>query len=383
MARAPSIVVLSREPWDDDAFRRNQLLVSALLAGRPGVRVLFVEPPTPVLHDLGALRAPTPALRGCDDIAGLTILRPVAWRADRLSAYLSPRYGRSIRAAARGLGFDRPVLWVNDPALAPFAVRTGWPVLYDATGDWPRADQRASQRRRASLDDGMLMRGADAVVVSSQSLAASRGARRDVVVVPSGVDAEHFARPQPRPRDLGEPPVAVHAGVLHDDRFDVALSCAVADELPEVTFTHVGPVWLRPDSRAELESRSNIRLLGPRPYSVLPAYLQHANAVVVPHVVSSFTESLDPINANQCLATGTPTVATPVAGFRDLGPPVRVAEPSRFSGAVAAALEDVRVNPAGDLWSWADAADAFGKVIDSLGRFGRPSGRYIGYARHA
>ena len=53
----------------------------------------------------------------------------------------------------------------------------------------------------------------------------------------------------------------------------------------------------------------------------MPGYLQHADVVIVPHVVSPFTESLDPIKAYECLAVGRPTVATPVPGFRELGDP--------------------------------------------------------------
>ncbi len=53
------------------------------------------------------------------------------------------------------------------------------------------------------------------------------------------------------------------------------------------------------------------------PTADVPAYLQHADVVIVPHLVSPFTESLDPIKAHECLAIDTPTVATPVPGFRE------------------------------------------------------------------
>ena len=64
---------------------------------------------------------------------------------------------------------------------------------------------------------------------------------------------------------------------------------------------------------------ANVHLLGPVPYDQVPAFLQHADVVIIPHLVNPFTESLDPIKAYECLAAGRPTVATPVAGFRDLG----------------------------------------------------------------
>ena len=83
-----------------------------------------------------------------------------------------------------------------------------------------------------------------------------------------------------------------------------------------------------------------MHLLGPVPYETVPAFLQHADVVIVPHHVNAFTESLDPIKAYECVAAGRPTVATPVAGFRQLGPPVRTAEGDGFVAAVSAALAE-------------------------------------------
>jgi hypothetical protein len=110
-----------------------------------------------------------------------------------------------------------------------------------------------------------------------------------------------------------------------------------------------------------------VSLLGPRRYAEVPAYLQHADVVIVPHVVSPFTESLDPIKAYECLAIDRPTVATPVAGFREHAGEMRIAERSSFPGAVADAL----ASPAGvaragaDVPSWELRSREF---EDALGR---------------
>ncbi len=100
----------------------------------------------------------------------------------------------------------------------------------------------------------------------------------------------------------------------------------------------VGPDSLPAEVTERLEAVDNIYLLGPRPYDQIPAFLQHADVVIIPHQVNPFTESLDPIKAYECVAVGRPTVSTPVAGFRDLGPPVVVAEREAFVAAVSASL---------------------------------------------
>ena len=54
-------------------------------------------------------------------------------------------------------------------------------------------------------------------------------------------------------------------------------------------------------------------------HTTVPAYLKNADVLVVPHVVTGFTDSLDPIKVYEYLAAGLPVVSTPVAGFREIG----------------------------------------------------------------
>jgi teichuronic acid biosynthesis glycosyltransferase TuaH len=369
MTDVRELVILSLEPWDD-VWRRNQLMVQALINDSVDLRVLFVEPPLVALRNLerGSLLRTASRSAG---VRGVTALHTVQWIPDRLRPFIPPVFGRSVHSAVRTLGFRDPVLWVNDHSRARFAIRSGWRIVYDITDDWLLVDAPATKRRRAQMDDELLLRSADAVVVCSPALAASRGTHREVVLIPNGVDRELFATPQARPADLPAGPVAVYVGSLHEDRLDIRLCGAMADELRDVNFAYVGPDYLRPETRRELVSRSNVWLLGPRPHKSVPAYLQHADVIVIPHVVSPFTESLDPIKARECLVVGTPTVATPVAGFRDLGPPIRIAPAPEFAPALAETLlASRRVAPPTDVWTWMEASRAFGAVIESVSRSG-------------
>ncbi|MGO9875539.1 MAG: glycosyltransferase [Acidimicrobiia bacterium] len=363
MSELHQLIVLSLESWDD-VWRRNQLLVDALICDLPDLRVLFVEPPIAALRNLNGGHVPRPTRHTVPGLPGVTVLETVQWTPDRFRPYVPPRSASGVGRAARDLGLDKPVLWINNHSLANFALSSGWPVVYDVTDDWLLADTPSAKRRRARLDDDRLLRDADAVVVCSPALAASRGAHRDVVLIPNGVDAVHFKTPQARPEDLGTVPVAVYLGTLHEDRLDVRLCCELADELRDVTFVYVGPDCLSTASHAALTRRANVRLLGARPYGVVPAYLQHAQAIFIPHVVSPFTESLDPIKARECVAVGTPTVATPVAGFRGLGPPIRLATTDGFAASLREALQDhLRSTPAA-VWSWDRAAQKFREVLE-------------------
>jgi glycosyltransferase involved in cell wall biosynthesis len=159
--------------------------------------------------------------------------------------------------------------------------------------------------------------------------------------------------------------VALYVGTLHEDRLDVDLCRQVAEALPDVQLVLLGPNSLTLRSVESLSALANVHLPGARPYDSIPAYLQHADVIVIPHTITPFTESLDPIKAYECLAAGRPTVATSVAGFRQLGPPVVVASPETFAAEVRRALEAPPGAPAvpPEVPTWRHRAEAFSAVM--------------------
>jgi glycosyltransferase involved in cell wall biosynthesis len=205
---------------------------------------------------------------------------------------------------------------------------------------------------------------ADEVVVCSPALVASRGAAREVTLVANGVDSEHFRRPQARPHDLPPAPTAVYVGTLHASRLDVELVVELARSLPLLSIVLVGPEALPAVIRRRLAAEPNLHVLGPRPYADVPAYLQHANVVIMPHSVTPFTESLDPIKAYECVAVSTPTVATPVAGFRELSNYIRVVPRESFVKAVdIARAAPKRTDLVESISSWTERARAFELIL--------------------
>lgn len=361
------LVVCSLEEWDE-VWRRNQFFVDGLLRRHPELRVLYVEPPADPLHDLRRRRRlRAPRLRTLGEGGRLRAFRPLK----PLPRAGGPLADASLRlqtlTAAKLLGLLRPVLWLNDVTYAPLIDSTGWPTVYDVTDDWLLAPASAREHARLARLEELALADAAEVVVCSPALARSRGSAREVTLIPNAVDVEHFRRPAPRPFDLPPAPVAVYVGSLHNSRIDVDLVAELARAEPTLAVVLVGPDSFSHASRALLDGLANVHLLGARPYDDVPAYLQHADVLVVPHRVDAFTESLDPIKAYEALAVARPVVATPVAGFRDLGGPVTVAERGRFVDAVRTALA---AGPAPEsavsVPSWDERVEAFGAVLDRI-----------------
>jgi glycosyltransferase involved in cell wall biosynthesis len=367
------LVVMSLEAWDD-VWRRNQHLVAGLLQTDASLRVLFVEPPADPTHDLRSGRRPSFA-RGVHEVSDvapgrLFTVRPVKWLPRRFDPRADERLARAVIRAADSLGLRHPLLWINDPGAVALAERSGWPMLYDITDDWLSADRSPAERQRAAVNETRLLELAREVVVCSPELMRRKRAIRPVELIPNAVDVEAYRRPAPRPADLPDGPVALYLGTVHPDRIDVDLCEATARVLGSTgTLVLVGPNLLAPDQAARLQAAGAL-LLGPRPRHAVIGYLQHADVLVVPHVVTEFTDSLDPIKLYEYQAVGRPVVSTPVAGFREADDArITIAAGDAFAAAVAAAVPARSRFPAsadGTVTDWSDRVAAMAGVVKRL-----------------
>jgi len=348
------LVVISLERWDE-VWRRNQHLVSGLLQTDPALRVLFVEPPDDPLHAVQRRARPEfgHGLRAVAD--RLHTLRPVKWLPRRIDPRADDRIERAVIRAAARLGMTDPLLWINDPRADGLARRTGWATLYDLTDDWLAADRPAAELRRIADGEGWLLTNAAAVVACSAELARRKAPRRaGIAVIRNGVDTAAYRTPQPRPVDLPAGPVALYLGTLHRDRLDVDLCVRTAKALgaqgsePEGALVLVGPNALDDADTTALREAGAL-VLGARPREAVIGYLQHADVLLVPHVVTAFTESLDPIKLYEYQAVGHPVVSTPVAGFREAaGPRIRISAAEDFPDVVRETLAGAAPDPGAD-----------------------------------
>ena len=276
------------------------------------------------------------------------------------------------------------VLWLNPQDAVHMVGRMGESrVIYDITDDWTQFThftQRKALLERTMAEDAELCRRADAVIVCSRSLYESRKAlSRNIHLVPNGVDAAHYRcvlddhTPLPEACRNWCPPVFGYTGSIHADRVDVKLVEAMtvamtAKKLPG-TLVLIGPVMLPADDRKRLEATGRVIFTGPMAYRDLPQYMRAFDVCIVPHCMTAFVESLNPIKLWEYLAAGKPIVSTDVAGFRDYPQFVRIARTAEdFLAQCQAALaegtekSDLRRAEAGK-HSWHSRVDEIVAVI--------------------
>ena len=359
-----AFLCLYSEPWETPLRTSKHHLMRHF--ARTG-RVLYVEMPVhPAMALAGdgrlrhALRGATAGLREVgDNIFALSPVVPLPYhaRAPLFSGLWANRLNqrvalRSIRRALARLGMDRPVLWFYFPQGAvlldalPHAL-----ACYHVVDDYLAFS--GSPRSLAAIERVLLAR-ADLVIASSERLRELKGPLVPRMrLVRHGVDAASFCGVAPPPADVAglRRPVLGYFGALQ--KLDLDLCLAIARKRPEWSFVFVGPVTGPQGADvAALSAASNIRVLGPRPYEEIPAYLGAVDVAIMPFAMTPLTMAMSPIKVYEALAAGKPVVSTPIPELAHFGPLVRTAtDADGLVGAVEAALSEPAV--------WADRRQRF------------------------
>jgi teichuronic acid biosynthesis glycosyltransferase TuaH len=375
-----SLILISLEVWDD-IWRRNQFLAREF-ASR-GWDVSFVGPARDISYALrsgdfyrcfGGISTPK-------DITRIKASRPVKLAPESISL------GRRINASLL-TGHLRsryrlhqwktlPVIWVNDHnSFSAIQSLERSCLIYDITDDWTTFVQNKAARDRVVASDRWLCENSDAVIVCSERLYEAKKAMVSpdrLFLVPNGVDIEHYADCSKRSFDVYESrsnPVFGYTGSIHDQRLDVALVEAIARRMTTGVLRFIGPDMLEPSSRQRLLNTGRVELLGPIPYQDLPKAMQEMDAMIVPHLVTPFTESLNPLKLWEYLASGKPVVSTPVAGFRDYPQLIKLASSAdEFYQAMLKSLNEpmelaTQRQSAVAGHSWGARADQIEKIIE-------------------
>src|SRR5262245_35363994 len=200
--------------------------------------------------------------------------------------------GSFVARVARGLGFQRPLLWIHDLDAARVVERLDpWVSLYWVTDDHPTGPAfRAHRTNRVSAmraRERELLRSVDLVLTTAPQLRdAKAGFNPNSHCVPHGVDIDHFARAanletSPAP-SFGaiRGPIIGFVGQINE-RLDRELLTVVARAHPEWSIVFVGPVLRDLDVRL-LRALPNVHFLGPASLDRLPEFLKPMAACTVP-----------------------------------------------------------------------------------------------------
>lgn len=310
-----------------------------------------------------------PRLTWSDLSAGLRrlrdVARPPAAPADgpRIATPLlvpwpSSRVARAMNASQLGRLVQRHLaeapslpaqLWLFTPEVPEALDAARWERSVYCCVDEFSAFAGADAQLIAALERRTLA-GADVVIATSQPLFESRSAMHaNVHLVPHGVDFEHFAQAQRWPLADVPPdivqlrrPILGYFGLIAD-YVDLDLIARVALARPAWNFALLGDV--RTD-RAPVARLPNVRLLGRKSYSELPAYCAGFDAGIIPFRSGRLTHAVNPIKLREYLAAGLPVISSPMPAVEQYAPAVQVVRSAREFIAAVEQLAACRASPA-------------------------------------
>ena len=261
---------------------------------------------------------------------------------------------RSIRRLARP-----PILWIANVHRAHLMEQIPASLkIFDAIDDWESVSvyRQLGQRIRSGYDT--VMEHADIIYTVSTQLQKKfqeRSKTSHVRHLPNGVDPQLFRLP-------AEPPsvrqgtrknrrrVLTYVGVL-SERVDLDLIEKISRDWPQCSFQLIGPMSRAVEQRwTELQKIPNLEWKGLVHHSKIPDILRSSDVLLMPHMESSLSLSMDPLKMYEYLTTGLPIVSTPVPPTGEYDSLVHIGTGQRFSELIGVALDEVLRPDAEDLW---------------------------------
>lgn len=350
------ILYLSTLEWDHIWNRQHELASRFAAAGHP---VAWVEPlgireprwrddwPR-VVQRLRQVAGPRPAPRPTPPLLHLVAPLVLPLHGRRWARALNRRLlGAALGRALRWTG-PAPLIWTlyaTEMVLDIRAMLPGSPTIFDCTDEIALNHKGVARNYRET--ERALLAAADETIVTSQPLFAAKQphARSLHLIGPGANVAPFLAPPAALPADLAAlpaPRLLFFGGI--DERLDLRLLRALADARPDWQIVLIGP---RKTDLDTLLAAPNAHWLGPKAHEALPAYLAAADVLLIPYVQDAYTHFVFPTKIFECLASGRPTVATPLPDLRPLAPHVTLAEGrDGWLAAIEAALAPAAQSPA-------------------------------------
>ncbi|OGY92977.1 MAG: hypothetical protein A3B31_00370 [Candidatus Komeilibacteria bacterium RIFCSPLOWO2_01_FULL_53_11] len=231
--------------------------------------------------------------------------------------YKSPeRFMQRLKAVAERLELRDMVVWSFFPPAMKHTGSLGQRLtVFDAVDNWA---EHSSYRQFVPMlkeNYAYIKEKADIIFTVADELQKLFDNQPNVYWIPNGVDLAHYQTPRRLVnRDIADiqRPIVGYIGIIQD-RVDVDMIVDLARMNPDKSFVMVGPVWSDRDKQ-RLETRENVHVLGYKSYDEAPAYIQQFDVALIPHKVSTFITSTNPMKVYEYLACGKPVVATRHSG---------------------------------------------------------------------
>lgn len=248
-----------------------------------------------------------------------------------------------LRQQMKANSLENPILFVALPFGAEAVGRLDEQLLIYYVMDHYPAMPNVYAEYLEELEETMLSR-ADLIFVTSRNLLEEkRGSKASAVLLPHGVDFQHFHSAVQHDGEMPEElrglprPILGFHGVLAP-WVDTEILERVSHAFPGASIVLIGPEWIDFPLSKELP---NLHRLGMRSYAELPRYAAHFDVGLIPFRQDQLTAYVNPLKLLEYLALGLPVVSTPLPDLASYGDVLyQASTPDDFVDQVKIALQD-------------------------------------------
>lgn len=217
-------------------------------------------------------------------------------------------YLRSVRKAARTLGFDQPIVigafnpFYGNALLGKLNEKAHIYYCYDAVESWFYGE------RIFDTEHNYLKKVNGVITTSDQLFHEKSKINPNCITVKNGVDFHLFAPHARTEIAQRERKKIGYIGSL-DHRFDIELVEFVIRHSPEFEFEFTGAL-LNEAVKQQLSAYPNVQFFDPVDSTSVPALLASYDAGMIPYLRNDANKNIYPLKINEYLAVGVPLVMT-------------------------------------------------------------------------
>lgn len=220
-------------------------------------------------------------------------------------------------------------------------------LVYDMSDDYLAFATNKNWKANLKEYEDKLLKIADIVFVSSANLLAKVPAKKQVKIIPNGVDLEKFKTAKPVLNGIFAGKVVGFIGGIYQ-RINLGLIEKAVREYPETSFVMVGPTNRNKELR-EFEKYKNFHYLGAKPWPEIQDYFASFDVGIIPFIKEEeypWLKSVDSVKVYQYAYFGCPIVVTHFGRIEELSKLVRIAkDEAEFLKALGEALKEEPGDP--------------------------------------
>jgi len=313
------IVCFGAADWSGMYARAQQLMTRFAAAG---FQVLYVNPP---ITWLSPIKKPLywktrvfqiPKLEEVSP--GIFVFTPfpllpfanLQTRINKINQYF---LARKLNKISKRLEFNSPILWTYLPNNVDILKYLRYSLLiYDCADEHTSFPGFINPATVSEMENRLLSQ-TEIVFASAQELYKKRiGTCRYIRLIKNGADFKHFQQVLEGtlvlPEDISSlpKPIIGYIGAI-STWLDLELIEALATAYPMWSIVMIGPQDI---DLSALKIHKNIYWLGPKPYQILPAYLQNFDLCLIPFIINGLTVNVNPVKLYEYLAAGKPVLTT-------------------------------------------------------------------------